>query len=186
MKDIDKLQKKSRKLRNFAEKSGSIGLAISGLIGLLFLGILIWQIAEPTIIRGEQGDISASSEAIPVPDYILKWESPNVDSETGDLMSDPIVIRIQWEGDDGEETHDLRIDVLDQKGLTVDVKLSEDGLDDNHIEVGYKTKFYILSTLDSPATVQQISGPVPAADETGYPEVDSFVTSVDLHIVRRQ
>ena len=158
MKDIDKLQKKSRKLRNFAEKSGSIGLAISGLIGLLFLGILIWQIAEPTIIRGEQGDISASSEAIPVPDYILKWESPNVDSETGDLMSDPIVIRIQWEEMMGEETHDLRIDVLDQKGLTVDVKLSEDGLDDNHIEVGYKTKFYILSTLDSPATVQQISG----------------------------
>ena len=72
-------------------------MAISGLIGLLFLGVLIWQIAEPTIIRGEQGDISASSEAIPITSYILKWESPNVDSETGDVMSEPIVIRIQWE-----------------------------------------------------------------------------------------
>ena len=183
MKDIDKLQKKSRKLRNFAEKSGSTGLAISGLIGLLFLGVLIWQIAEPTIIRGEQGDISASSEAIPVTSYILKWDSPNVDSETGDVMSEPIVIRIQWEEGDGEQSHDLRIDVLDEKGLTVDVNLSEDGLDADHIQVGYKTKFYILSTLDVPATVQQISGPVPDADETGYPEVDSFVTSVDLHIL---
>ena len=183
MKDIDKLQKKSRKLRDFAEKSGSIGLAISGSIGLLFLGVLIWQIAEPTIIRGEQGDITASSEAIPVTNYILEWESPNVESETGDVMSEPIVIRLQWEGDDGEKSHDLRIDVLDEKGLTMDVNLSEDGLDIDHIQVGYKTKFYILSTLNVDATIQQISGPVPAADETGYPEVDSFVTPVDFHIL---
>ena len=84
---------------------------------------------------------------------------------------------------DGEQSHDLRIDVIDEKGLTVDVNLSEDGLDADHIQVGYKTKFYILSTLDVPATVKQISGPVPDADETGYPEVDSFVTSVDLHIL---
>ena len=49
--------------------------------------------------------------------------------------------------------------------------VSEDGLDADHIQVGYKTKFYILSTLDVPATVKQISGPVPDADETGYPEV---------------
>ena len=49
MKDIDKLQKRSRKLRNLTERVGSTSLAIAGLIGLLFLGVLIWQIAEPTL-----------------------------------------------------------------------------------------------------------------------------------------
>ena len=31
-------------------------------------------------------------------------------------MSEPIVIRIQWEEGDGEQSHDLRIDVIDEKG----------------------------------------------------------------------
>ena len=47
MKDIDKLQKRNRTYRDFTERLGSTGLAVSGLIGLLFLGVLVWQIAEP-------------------------------------------------------------------------------------------------------------------------------------------
>ena len=62
MKDIDKLQKRSRKLRDLTERAGSTGLAITGLIGLLFLGVLIYQIAEPTFIKGEQGEITPASE----------------------------------------------------------------------------------------------------------------------------
>ena len=58
MKDIDKLQKRNRKLRDLTERAGSTGLAITGLIGLLFLGVLVWQIAEPTFIKGEQGEIT--------------------------------------------------------------------------------------------------------------------------------
>ena len=50
MKDIDKLQKRNRKMRDLTERVGSTGLAITGLIGLLFLGVLVWQIAEPTFI----------------------------------------------------------------------------------------------------------------------------------------
>jgi hypothetical protein len=40
MKDIDKLQKRNRKMRDLTERLGSTGLAITGLIGLLFLGVL--------------------------------------------------------------------------------------------------------------------------------------------------
>ena len=39
MKDIDKLQKRSRKLRDLTERAGSTGLAITGLIGLLFIRV---------------------------------------------------------------------------------------------------------------------------------------------------
>ena len=52
MKDIDNLQKRSRKLRDFAETMGSSGLAFTGLVGLLFLAILVWQITAPTFIDG--------------------------------------------------------------------------------------------------------------------------------------
>ena len=79
MKDIDKLQKRSRKLRNLTERVGSTSLAIAGLIGLLFLGVLIWQIAEPTFIKGEQGEITAVSEWIPESDYRFEWDFPNID-----------------------------------------------------------------------------------------------------------
>ena len=54
MKDIDKLQKRNRTYRDLTERLGSTGLAVSGLIGLLFLGVLVWQIAEPTFISGEE------------------------------------------------------------------------------------------------------------------------------------
>ena len=40
MKDIDKLQKRNRTYRDLTERLGSTGLAVSGLIGLLFLGVL--------------------------------------------------------------------------------------------------------------------------------------------------
>ena len=49
--------------------------------------------------------------------------------------------------------------------------------------MGRKTKFHIYSTLDVTATVEQISGPVPSADSSGYPVVDSFVITGDVHIL---
>ena len=183
MKDIDKLQKRSRKLRDLAERAGSTGLAISGLIGLLFLGVLVWQIAEPTFIGGEEGEITAATEAIPETDYHLKWDFPNVDSETGELTTDPIVLRISWESDNGKQSHDLQIDVVEERGLSVDVNISANGIDQSQIEVGRKTKFHIYSTLDVTATVEQMSGPVPSADSSGYPVVDSFVITGDVHIL---
>ena len=183
MKDIDKIQKRSRKLRDITEKAGSTGLAIAGLIGLLFLGVLVYQIAEPTFIRGEEGEVTAATEWIPVTDYQLKWDFPNVDSETGELTTDPIIIRISWEDENGSQSHDLQIDVIEQRQVKTDVYITSDGVDQEQIEVGRKTKFYLYSTLDVIATVEQISGPVPSADESGYPSVNTFVIDGDLHIL---
>ena len=183
MKDIDKIQKRSRRLRDITEKAGSTGLAIAGLIGLLFLGVLVYQIAEPTFIRGEEGEVTAATEWIPVTDYQLKWDFPNVDSETGELTTDPIIIRISWEDENGSQSHDLQIDVIEQRQVKTDVYITSDGVDQEQIEVGRKTKFYLYSTLDVIATVEQISGPVPSADESGYPSVNTFVIDGDLHIL---
>ena len=183
MKDIDKIQKRSRRLRDITEKAGSTGLAIAGLIGLLFLGVLVYQIAEPTFIRGEEGEITAATEWIPVTDYQLKWDFPNVDSETGELTTDPIIIRISWEDENGSQSHDLQIDVIEQRQVKTDVYITSDGVDQEQIEVGRKTKFYLYSTLDVIATVEQISGPVPSADESGYPSVNTFVIDGDFHIL---
>lgn len=183
MKDIDKIQKRSRKLRDITEKAGSSGLAIAGLIGLLFLGVLVYQIAEPTFIRGEEGEVTAATEWIPVTDYQLKWDFPNVDSETGELTTDPIIIRISWEDENGSQSHDLQIDVIEQRQVKTDVYITSDGVDQEQIEVGRKTKFYLYSTLDVIATVEQISGPVPSADESGYPSVNTFVIDGDLHVL---
>ena len=183
MKDIDKIQKRSRRLRDITEKAGSTGLAIAGLIGLLFLGVLVYQIAEPTFIRGEEGELTAATEWIPVTDYQLKWDFPNVDSETGELTTDPIIIRISWEDENGSQSHDLQIDVIEQRQVKTDVYITSDGVDQEQIEVGRKTKFYLYSTLDVIATVEQISGPVPSADESGYPSVNTFVIDGDLHIL---
>mgnify|MGYP001185535120 CR=1 FL=1 len=183
MKDIDKIQKRSRRLRDITEKAGSTGLAIAGLIGLLFLGVLVYQIAEPTFIRGEEGEITAATEWIPVTDYQLKWDFPNVDSETGELTTDPIIIRISWEDENGSQSHDLQIDVIEQRQVKTDVYITSDGVDQEQIEVGRKTKFYLYSTLDVTATVEQISGPVPSADESGYPSVNTFVIDGDFHIL---
>ena len=87
MKDIDRLKKRNRARRDLMERAGSTGLALSGLIGLLFLTVLVWQIAKPTFIDGESGQIEPASEFIPVSDYILKWDHPTVD-DNGDLIGD--------------------------------------------------------------------------------------------------
>ena len=55
LKDIDRLKKRSRSRRNIVEKGGSLTLATSGLVGLFFLLVLVWQIALPTFIEGETG-----------------------------------------------------------------------------------------------------------------------------------
>ncbi|MCH1442964.1 MAG: phosphate ABC transporter permease PstA [Candidatus Poseidoniaceae archaeon] len=182
MKDIDKLQKRSRKLRNLTEKAGSTSLAIAGLIGLLFLGVLVWQIAEPTFIKGERGEITAASEYIPESDYRFEWDFPNVDAN-GNLTTDPIVIRFEWDDQNGSHSHDVQINVIETRQVKTDIYIDADGIDQTKIDVGRKTKFYAYSSLETPVSVKQITGPVPNADETGYPTVNTFVITGDVHVL---
>ena len=180
MKDIDLLQKKNRKLRDFAETMGSSGLAFTGLIGLFFLTILVWQIAAPTFIDGENGEISPANEFITESDYELEWDYPNIDSN-GELTTDPIVLEISW--DDGDEVHELQINVISQRDVYEDIYLNESGLSTEIVEVGRKTKFHIYSTLSQSVEVKQKSGPVPSADETGKPLVSTFVIEYDVAVL---
>ena len=180
MKDIDLLQKKNRKLRDFAETMGSSGLAFTGLIGLFFLTILVWQIAAPTFIDGENGEISPANEFITESDYELEWDYPNIDSN-GELTTDPIVLEISWDG--GDEVHELQINVISQRDVYEDIYLNESGLSTEIVEVGRKTKFHIYSTLSQSVEVKQKSGPVPSADETGKPLVSTFVIEYDVAVL---
>ena len=182
MKDIDKLQKRNRKMRDLTERLGSTGLAITGLIGLLFLGVLVWQIAEPTFIKGERGEITPASEWIPVSDYRFEWDFPSVD-ENGEPFADPVILRFEWDDENGSHSHDLEINVIETRQVKTDIYIDSNGVDQTEIDVGRKTKFNAYSTLSVPVTVQQISGPVPNADETGYPSVNTFVISGDVHIL---
>ena len=61
-KDVDLLKKRSRSRRDLVEKAGSTGLAMSGLVGMFFLVILVWQIAIPTVISGETGTVEPASK----------------------------------------------------------------------------------------------------------------------------
>ena len=180
MKDIDLLQKKNRKLRDFAETMGSSGLAFTGLIGLFFLTILVWQIAAPTFIDGENGEIPPANEFITESDYELEWDYPNIDSN-GELTTDPIVLEISWDG--GDEVHELQINVISQRDVYEDIYLNESGLSTEIVEVGRKTKFHIYSTLSQSVEVKQKSGPVPSADETGKPLVSTFVIEYDVAVL---
>ena len=182
MKDIDKLQKRNRKMRDLTERLGSTGLAITGLIGLLFLGVLVWQIAEPTFIKGERGEITPASEWIPESDYRFEWDFPSVD-ENGEPFADPIILRFEWDDENGSHSHDVEINVIETRQVKTDIYIDSNGVDQTEIDVGRKTKFNAYSTLSVPVTVQQISGPVPNADETGYPSVNTFVISGDVHIL---
>ena len=182
MKDIDKLQKRNRKLRDLTERAGSTGLAITGLIGLLFLGVLVWQIAEPTFIKGEQGEITPASEWIPESDYRFKWDFPTVD-ENGEPFTDPVVLRFEWDDENGSHSHDVEINVIDTRQVKTDIYIDSTGVDQTEIDVGRKTNFNAYSSLSVPVSVEQISGPVPNADETGYPAVNTFVITGDVHIL---
>ena len=61
--------------------------------------------------------------------------------------------------------------------------INESGISTNVVEVGRKTKFYLRSSLEVAIDVKQISGPVPAADETGSPTVSSFVVSGEVDVL---
>ena len=113
----------------------------------------------------------------------MKWDFANVDSETGELTTEPIVLRLTWEDGGSEQSHDLQVNIIEDKGVTKDVNITSDGLDSEMVEIGRKTKFYLYSNLEAIVEVEQISGPVPSADSTGYPVVDSFVVSGDIHIL---
>ena len=182
MKDIDKLQKRNRKLRDLTERAGSTGLAITGLIGLLFLGVLVWQIAEPTFIKGEQGEITPASEWILESDYRLKWDFPTVD-ENGEPFTDPVVLRFGWDDENGSHSHDVEINVIETRQVKTDIYIDSTGVDQTEIDVGRKTNFNAYSSLTVPVSVEQISGPVPNADETGYPAVNTFVITGDVHVL---
>ena len=181
MKDIDRLKKRSRARRDLMERAGSTGLALSGLIGLLFLTVLVWQIAKPTFIDGESGQIEPASEFIPVSDYILKWDHPTVD-DNGDLIGDAVVLELSW-NDGSPQTHEITITVTGERGLKEDITVDSTGVSTNAVEVGKKTKFYLLSSLDVPVSVEQLSGPVPAADPTGAPAVGAFVVSGEVDVL---
>ena len=182
MKDIDKLQQRNRKLRDLTERAGSTGLAITGLIGLLFLSVLVWQIAEPTFIKGERGEITPASEWIPESEYRFKWDFPTVD-ENGEPFADPVVIRFEWNDENGSHSHDVEINVIDTRQVKTDIYIDSTGIDQTEIDVGRKTNFNAYSSLGVPVSVEQISGPVPNADETGYPAVNTFVITGDVHIL---
>ena len=181
MKDIDRLKKRNRARRDLMERAGSTGLALSGLIGLLFLTVLVWQIAKPTFIDGESGQIEPASEFIPESDYILKWDHPTVD-DNGDLIGDAVVLELSW-NDGSPQTHEITITVTGERGLKEDITVNSTGVSTNAVEVGKKTKFYLLSSLDVPVTVEQLSGPVPAADPTGAPAVGAFVVSGEVDLL---
>ena len=180
MKDIDNLQKRSRKLRDFAETMGSSGLAFTGLVGLLFLAILVWQITAPTFIDGESGEIPAANEFITESDYEMEWDYPNTDSN-GALTTDAIVLEISWDG--GDEVHELQINIISERNVYEDVYINESGLSTNIVEIGRKTKFHLYSSLTEVVEVKQKSGPVPSADETGKPLVSSFVIEYDIAVL---
>ena len=180
-KDIDLLKKRNRARRDLMERAGSTGLALSGLIGLLFLTVLVWQIAKPTFIDGESGQIEPASEFIPVSDYILKWDHPTVD-DNGDLIGDAVVLELSW-NDGSPQTHEITITVTGERGLKEDITVDSTGVSTNAVEVGKKTKFYLLSSLDVPVSVEQLSGPVPAADPTGAPAVGAFVVSGEVDVL---
>ena len=182
MKDIDKLQKRNRKLRDLTERAGSTGLAITGLIGLLFLGVLVWQIAEPTFIKGERGEITPASEWIPESDYRFKWDFPTVD-ENGEPFTDPVVLRFEWDDENGSHSHDVEVNVIDTRQVKTDIYIDSTGVDQTEIDVGRKTNFNAYSSLTVPVSVEQISGPVPNADEMGYPAVNTFVITGDVHVL---
>ena len=180
MKDIDNLQKRSRKLRDFAETTGSSGLAFTGLVGLLFLSILVWQITAPTFIDGENGEIPATNEFITVSDYKLEWDYPNTDSN-GSLTTDAIVLEISWAG--GDEVHELQINIIPERNVYEDVYINQSGLSTNFVEIGRKTKFHLYSSLTEVVEVKQKSGPVPSTDETGKPLVSSSVIEYDVALL---
>lgn len=180
-KDIDLLKKRNRARRDLLERAGSTGLALSGLIGLLFLTVLVWQIAKPTFIEGESGQIEPSSEFIPVSDYVLKWDHPTVDGD-GNLIGDAVVLELSW-NDGDSQIHEITVTVTGERGLTEDIVVNSSGISTTSVEVGKKTKFYLLSSLEVPVDVKQLSGPVPAADPTGVPAVGAFVVSGDIDVL---
>ena len=181
-KDIDLLKKRNRRRRDLMERAGSTGLALSGFIGLMFLSVLVWQIAVPTFIEGETGQIEPASEFIPVSEYVLKWDHPTVDDD-GTLIGDPVVLELTWDDDGTERTHSIAVTVTSERNLREDIVINASGVSTEAVEVGKKTKFYIQSSLGVPVDIHQTSGPVPAADETGSPTVSSFVISADVSVV---
>ena len=183
LKDIDRLKKRSRSGRNIVEKGGSLTLATSGLVGLFFLLVLVWQIALPTFIEGETGEIYAASEFIPVSEYIMEWDHPNVD-ENGAILTEVITLELSWEENGKEQNQDIEIRILPERGIVNDVYINAStGVSTDVLEVSKKAKFHIYSTLEVPINVEQTTGPVPKADATGQPLVSSFVVSADVHLL---
>ena len=183
LKDIDRLKSEVVHVETLSKKGGSITLATSGLVGLFFLLVLVWQIALPTFIEGETGEIYAASEFIPVSEYVMEWDHPNVD-ENGAILTEVITLELTWKENGKERSQDIEVRILPERGIVNDVYInSSTGISSDVLEVSKKTKFYIYSTLDVPIDVQQTTGPVPKADADGQPLVSSFVVSTDVHLL---
>ena len=94
-----------------------------------------------------------------------------------------VVLRFEWNDENGSHSHDVEINVIDTRQVKADIYINSTGVDQTEIDVGLKTNFYAYSSLGVPVSVEQISGPVPKADETGYPAVNSFVITGDVHVL---
>ena len=80
-------------------------------------------------------------------------------------------------------SHDVEVNVIDTRQVKTDIYIDSTGVDQTEIDVGRKTNFNAYSSLSVPVSVEQISGPVPNADETGYPAVNTFVITGDVHVL---
>ena len=109
MKDIDRLRKRSC-ARRTSWSAGSTGLALSGLIGLLFLTVLVWQsLSRPSSMANR--DDEPASEFIPVSDYISRDHSTVDDNATQWRCH----VEISW-NDGSPQTHEITITTTGERG----------------------------------------------------------------------
>ena len=76
--------------------------------------------------------------------------------DNGDLIGDAVVLELSW-NDGSPQTHEITITVTGDRGLKEDIIVDANGVSTDAVEVGKKTKFYLLSSLDVPVTVEQLS-----------------------------
>ena len=179
---IDSLKPRNRRLRDVGEKSGSIALAGSAVVGLLFLLVLVWQIAAPTVVSGTNGEIAGATEFIPENEFLVEWKAANWDGDSSYLTSQ-ILIEISWDDSNGSHVETLNVRVIEEQYISADVHITESGLSENTVEVSKKEDLAIISSMNVPVKIEQISGPVPAADPTGLPEVGDFVIPAEVTVL---
>ena len=78
----------------------------------------------------------------------------------------------------------LNVRVIEEQYISADVHITESGLSENTVEVSKKEDLAIISSMNVPVKIEQISGPVPAAEDlTGLPEVGDFVIPAEVIVL---